>query len=259
MRSYPACEKDGWVWVFMGDPAKADPADIPDFHWLGDPAYAATGETKHVACHYELLNDNLLDLSHVGFVHATTIGNNEMGSKGRISVKRTERGVEVTRWVVDCAPPPSYCKTGIFQPTDRIDRWQIIEYEAPSFVRIHVGGAPTGTGAPEGNRVGGLGLWVMHAMTPETETTTHYHWAIGRDFKTDSPEMTKVLHREIATAFDQDREILEIQQRAIEAFDHPQSVDIVADSGAIQARRLLRKLMDEEIATDAAPRVRATA
>ncbi len=255
VRSYPVAEKHGWAWVYTGAPAMADPATIPDFHWLGDPAYAATGETTFVNCQYELLNDNLLDLSHVGFVHATTIGNNEMGSKGRISVKRTERGVEVTRWVIDCAPPPSYCKTGVFQPTDRIDRWQIIEWEPPSFIRIYVGGAPTGTGAPEGNRVGGLGLWVLHAMTPETATTTRYHWAIGRDFKVDVPEITKVLHREIATAFDQDREILEIQQRAMDTFEHPQSVDIVADSGAIQARRILRRLLEEEAAQTAEPRV----
>jgi phenylpropionate dioxygenase-like ring-hydroxylating dioxygenase large terminal subunit len=244
--SYPIVEKDGWVWIWMGHSARAGSKPIPDFHWLGDPAYAATGETKYVRANYELLNDNLLDLSHVGFVHATTIGNSDMGNKGKISVERTDTGVRVTRWVVDCAPPPTYCKTGIFQPTDRIDRWQIIDYEAPSFIRIHVGGAPTGTGAPEGNRVGGLGMWVMHAMTPETDATTHYNWAIGRDFHVDNPEITKVLFHEIYMAFEQDREILEIQQGSIELFVDPQNVDIVADSGGIQARRLLRRLLAEE-------------
>ena len=244
--AYPMAEKHGWAWIWIGDAKLADPKAIPDFHWLGDPAYAATGETKYIACDYELLNDNLLDLSHVGFVHATTIGNNEMGNKGKISVARTDVGVRVTRWVIDCAPPPTYCKTGVFQPTDRIDRWQIIDYEPPGFIRIHVGGAPTGTGAPEGNRVGGLGMWVMHAMTPEHEKTTYYHWAIGRDFLTDKPEVTKVLHNEIATAFDQDREILEIQQRALNALKSPPHFDIVADSGGIQARRILRRLLSEQ-------------
>jgi phenylpropionate dioxygenase-like ring-hydroxylating dioxygenase large terminal subunit len=245
--AYPMAEQDGWAWIWMGDPDRADVGKIPDFHWLGDPAFASTGETKHVQANYQLLNDNLLDLSHVGFVHATTIGNNEMGNKGRINVERTEiGGVRVTRWVVDCAPPPSYCKTGIFAPTDRIDRWQVIDYEAPSFIRIYVGGALTGTGAPEGRRVGGLGMWVLHAMTPETETSTHYHWAIGRDFRTDDPEVTKLLHREIATAFDQDREILELQQQSIELFVDPQNVDIVADTGGIQARRILRRLLSEQ-------------
>ena len=250
--SYAMAEKHGWAWIFFGDQAQADPDRIPDFHWNGDPAFAPTGETKYVRCHYEMLNDNLLDLSHVGFVHATTIGNNEMGSKGKISVAKTELGVRVTRWVIECAPPPTYCKTGIFQPTDRIDRWQIIDYEAPSFIRIYVGGALTGTGAPEGNRIGGLGMWVLHAMTPETEKTTHYHWSIGRDFLADKPEVTKVLFREISAAFDQDREILEIQQDSIDAFHNPPQIDITADSGGIQARRLLRSLLREQERSQAA-------
>ncbi len=241
--AYPVVEKHGWVWVWMGDPAAADESKVPDFHWLGDPAYSATGETKHVAAHYELLHDNLLDLSHVGYVHATTIGNNEMGSKGQIRVEKLDNGVRVTRWVIDCAPPPTYCKTGIFQPTDRIDRWQIIEYEAPSSIRIYVGGAPTGTGAPEGNRVGGLGMWVMHAMTPENDVSTHYHWAIGRDFHIGNDEVTKILHREISTAFEQDREILKIQQDSLIRTGFPKGVDITADSGGIQARRILAQLI----------------
>ena len=92
VRNYPVTEKHGWVWVYMGDADRADPATIPDFHWLGDPKFAATGETKHVNCHYELLHDNLLDLSHVGYVHATTIGNNEMGAKGQIRVEKLDKG-----------------------------------------------------------------------------------------------------------------------------------------------------------------------
>ncbi|HEY8580928.1 MAG TPA: aromatic ring-hydroxylating dioxygenase subunit alpha [Beijerinckiaceae bacterium] len=248
--SYPTTELHGWTWIWMGDPARADVALIPDFHWLGDPAYAATGDTKHVEADYRLLNDNLLDLSHVGFVHATTIGNAEMGAKGEIRVERIPRGVRVTRWVLDCAPPPTYCKTGVFKPDDRIDRWQIIDYEAPSAIRIHVGGALAGTGAPQGRRVGGLGMWVLHAMTPETETTTHYHWAVGRDFHVDDPEVTKIVGREISTAFEQDREILKIQQASILRHGAPRSVDIAADAGGVQARRILAEAIRREQAEE---------
>lgn len=244
--AYAVAEKHGWVWLFFGDREKADTDTIPDFHWNGDPQYAPTGETKHIQCNYELLNDNLLDLSHVGFVHATTIGNNAMGSKGQIRVERLGPGVRVTRWVIDCPPPPTYCKTGIFKPDDRIDRWQIIDYEPPSFIKIYVGGAPTGTGAPEGTRVGGLGMWVMHAMTPETEKTTNYHWSIGRDFHTNNPDVTKIVHNEIATAFDQDREILEIQQRAMDKVVDAPHMDITADAGGTQARRILKRLLAEQ-------------
>ena len=50
--AYPMAEKHGWAWIWIGDAKLADPKAIPDFHWLGDPAYAATGETKYIACDY---------------------------------------------------------------------------------------------------------------------------------------------------------------------------------------------------------------
>ncbi len=253
--AYPLVERHGWTWIWMGDPALADPALVPDVHRLNDPAFAATGSTKHVKANYELLNDNLLDLSHVGYVHGSTIGTNDFGPQGQLKVQPTEKGVRVTRWVIDCEPPPTYCKTGVFQPTDRIDRWQVIDYEPASFVQIYVGGALTGTGAPQGERVGGLGMWIINAMTPETASTTHYHWAVGRDYLISNPGITKILHDEVSKAFDQDLEILEIQQQSIELFVDPENVDIVADSGGIQARRLLRRLLKPDSAATRAPRL----
>jgi phenylpropionate dioxygenase-like ring-hydroxylating dioxygenase large terminal subunit len=246
VKSYPVAERHGWVWVFMGAADRAHSTPIPDFSRMNDPAFAPTGATNYVRCNYELINDNLLDLSHVGYVHGSTIGNTEMGEKGRLRVARTERGVRVTRWVIDCAPPPTYLKSGQFADGERIDRWQIIDFEPPCFVQIHVGGARTGTGAPEGHRVGGLGMWILNAMTPETASTTHYFWGVARDFKVESPEVTGVVHKDIATAFQQDKDILEQQQKVIHLFVDPENVDIVADAGGIQARRLLRQLMRTE-------------
>ena len=66
VRSYPLLERYGWVWVWMGEPGAADPSLIPDFSQLTDPAFAAVGKTTHVEANYLLVNDNLMDLSHVG-------------------------------------------------------------------------------------------------------------------------------------------------------------------------------------------------
>ena len=248
VRSYPIVERYGWVWIWMGEAARATPASIPDFHQLSDPAYAATGGTNEIEANYELVNDNLLDLSHVGYVHESTIGNDEFGSKGKITTERTEKGIRVTRWAIDCPPPPTYCKTGAFRPEDRIDRWAIIDYEAPSFINIHVGGVLTGTGGPEGRRVGGIGMWVMNAMTPVSPTNTSDFWAVGRDFAADNNALTQLMHREVSTAFDQDKEILKCQQESISRTPDAQTIDIAADAGGRQARRLLRQLIMAEAA-----------
>ncbi|MDF2120217.1 aromatic ring-hydroxylating dioxygenase subunit alpha [Roseiarcaceae bacterium H3SJ34-1] len=246
VRSYPIVERYGWVWIWMGPAEAADPAAIPDFSKLSDPAFAAAGGTKLVRANYELITDNLMDLSHVGFVHQKTIGNQDMGEKGTIKVERSDHGVRVTRWVIDAPPPPTYVRTGIISADQNVDRWQIIDFEPPGYVNIYVGGVATRTGAPEGNRVGGLGLWIMNAMTPLTESTSNYFWAVGRDFHIDKPQVTEFMRDEISRTFDEDALILELQQSTMDLFTHPQSVDILADAGGVQARRLLRSLVEEE-------------
>ena len=75
--AYPLVERDRFVWIWMGDADRMDPADIPAFHWLDHPDWRAKPSYLHIRCNYQLLIDNLLDLSHLPFVHPTTLG--EMG------------------------------------------------------------------------------------------------------------------------------------------------------------------------------------
>jgi phenylpropionate dioxygenase-like ring-hydroxylating dioxygenase large terminal subunit len=74
VRSFPAVEKHRFVWIWPGDPAKADPALMPDMHWNDDPAWAGDGKMIRVNCDYRLVVDNLMDLTHETFVHGSSIG-----------------------------------------------------------------------------------------------------------------------------------------------------------------------------------------
>ena len=114
-------------------------------------------------------------------MHETTIGNMALVEHAAVRVQRTPTGVQVTRWIIDQPAPPTFVKVGGF--TGNVDRWQIIDYLPPSFIRLDVGATPTGTGAPEGRRVGGIQMRNLNAMTPETETTTHYFWGQAHDFQ----------------------------------------------------------------------------
>ena len=188
--------------------------------------------------------DNLLDLTHLAFVHETTIGNMALVEHASVKVERTPNGVRVTRWIIDQPAPPAFVKIGGF--TGNVDRWQIIDYSPPSFIRLDVGATPTGTGAPEGRRVGGIQMRNLNAMTPETETTTHYFWAQAHDFEPHNPDMTEKIFQQIKIAFLQDVAVFTAQQRNIDLDpDAPQS-DINADSGGIQARRIVDRLYAEE-------------
>lgn len=246
VHSYPVEERYGWIWVWMGDVELADASLIPDFSQLTDPSFAAVGKTNHVHAAYNLVVDNLLDLSHVGFVHTTTIGNAEFGQKGTLTSSRTEKGVKVTRLVPDVPPPPTYIKSGQLPEGKNIDRWQLIEFIAPSFVKIHVGGAEAGTGALEGEYAHGLNLWVLNAITPETANSSHYFWASVRSHAVGDPNVDALFLSQVAEAFSEDQHVLEAQQKVIDEEGDSWGIALRQDAGSIEARRVLDKLLREE-------------
>ncbi len=244
VKAYPVVERYHWVWVWMGDPALADESTVPDFHWLDDPAWGAKGTLLHVKCDYELIIENLLDLTHLTFVHATTIGNMATAEQAQMKFERGGNEVHVNRWMIDTPPPPTYVKAGGF--TTNVDRWQLIHYTPPAFVRLYVGAAETGTGAPQAHRVGGIGMRNLNAITPETEKTTHYFWAQAHDFQVNNPAVTEMIFQEILKAFLQDKEVLEAQQQTIDLDPDAPTVNTNHDAGGLEARRILQRLREQE-------------
>jgi len=88
-----------------GDPALADEKRIPDLSWCSDPAWVFEGSTYHLKCNYQLLVDNLMDLSHETFVHPSSIGQHEI-LEAPIKVTADATSVRVTRWMHNIDPPP---------------------------------------------------------------------------------------------------------------------------------------------------------
>lgn len=255
-RTYPVAEKYRWVWIWMGDPAFADPDLIPDYHWMQDDAWGAKGDRFHVQANWQLIVDNLLDLTHLAFVHESTIGNAAVADHAAVKVTRKPNNVLVSRWIIDQPAPPTYVKAGGF--TANVDRWQFIDFTPPAFLRLHVGATPTGTGAPEDDFVGGIHMRNLNAITPESETTTHYFWAQAHDFNVGNQAVTDMVFEQVKTAFLEDVAVFETQQRSITAHPDAPQVDINADSGGIQARRILDRLHHEEIEQRAAKTAAST-
>jgi vanillate O-demethylase monooxygenase subunit len=248
VRTYPVAERYHWIWVWMGDPALADPAKITDYHWLDDPNWGAKSSYLHVEANWQLVVDNLLDLTHLAFVHETTIGNMALVEHAAVKVQRSPNGVVVTRWIIDQPAPPTFVKVGGF--TTNVDRWQIIDYTPPAFLRLDVGATPTGSGAPEGRRVGGISMRNLNAITPETETTSHYFWGQAHDFDVKNAATTQRIFEQIQTAFLEDVAVFTAQQRSIALRPDAPQVDINADAGGMQARRIVDRLyQDEQAAT----------
>ena len=132
VRAYPLVEKNQLVWMWMGDPALADPAEIVDFPYHDDPAHWPNKHDVYpIKGNYMLMVDNLMDLTHLGYLHAKTVGGNPGAHvEAEMKTTRTPTGLKFTRWMRNSVPPPSYVKAAGFQ--GRVDRCQEFEFVAPS-------------------------------------------------------------------------------------------------------------------------------
>jgi phenylpropionate dioxygenase-like ring-hydroxylating dioxygenase large terminal subunit len=248
VRAYPVVEKNEFIWIWMGDPALADESLIVDYPYNDDHAnWPHKHGFYHIKAGYMLMVDNLMDLTHLGYVHKTTIGGNPMTHvKAEMDVTRDEKSLKYVRWMINSVPPPTYTKAVDFEGSN-VDRWQEFAFSAPSNILQWSGAVKTGTGAREhGNRDGGFSLRIFHGLTPETDNTCFYFFTPANGYKQGDPKATEVLYDQIAEAFMEDKIFCEGQQARIDERGEAHLVDIVSDATRIQLRRIIKKMFDEE-------------
>ena len=249
VHSYTLIERDGVVWIWMGDPARADPAHIVPYPWHQDSAWAHSRGYFRIAGHHQLINDNLMDLSHVGWVHRNTIGGTPAAhSKARMKTERAGDVVTVHRWMPDSVPPPTYVRAVGF--TGNIDRWMEIRFQ-PGVICIYTGANDAGKGIDETGYRNTFGARIFDGITPETETTTHYFFSGAHNFRVDQPEVTRAFFGEILATFEEDKVVIEAQQtRAVAG---RRQAGIESDAGGVQARRVMAERLAAETAKAAEP------
>ena len=270
VRAYPVLEKHRFVWVWPGDPAKADPALVPDLHWNDDAEWAGDGKMIKVKCNYRLVVDNLMDLTHETFVHSSSIGQRAVAEAPFVAT-HGDRTATVTRWMENIDAPPFWAgqinhALGYQGP---VDRWQIIKFEAPCTVTIDVGVAEAGTGAvPAGgnagdarlsNRSRGVNGFVLNTITPETDGTCHYFWAFARNYCLGEQRLTHQLREGVASIFREDEHVLEAQQIAMDEHPDHQFYNLNIDAGSMWARKLIDKMISKEARPSAVIPIRSAA
>lgn len=240
VRSYPVAERHGAVWVWTGDPARADAALIPDFSGfdVDVPGYRTIHGYVTVEADYRLVIDNLLDLSHAEYLHANTVGTPGSSGSVKTSVDVGDQRVTVLRKVFDLAP------SAVFKPvwsrSERIDQQANMTWRAPSHLLLDLGIMPTG-----GVLADGLHFPSAHLLTPETERTTHYFYANTRNFLTEDTGFDDKVRATFVQAFgNEDRPIIEaIQRAAVDVSDGFRFADFTTgDAAASRVRRMLDKL-----------------
>ena len=244
--AYPVVERQHFVWIWMGDPALADESKILDFPYFDDSRqWPSRKGMMEIEANYIMMVDNLMDLTHLGYVHSKTIGGDPMVHvNAEMTVTRTENGVQLERWMMDSAPPPTYVKAAGFE--GRIDRWARFEYVAPSTVLQWSGALDVGKGARENQDQDGLHLRLVHSATPKTESSYYYFFATANHYRLDDPEATQQLFDENYVTFLEDKEIMEVQQARLEMAPDRALVTMQSDAGVVQARRALHRLIAAE-------------
>ncbi|WP_433555194.1 Rieske 2Fe-2S domain-containing protein [Pseudonocardia xinjiangensis] len=246
LRSYPVVEQDSFVWVWIGDPARADATRIPRAPWLDSPDYATVSGMEPLAARFGLLVDNLMDLSHETYLHGGYIGTPEVaGTPITTEVDDAAGIVYVSRHMDDAECPPFYANsTGL---TGRIARWQDIEYAPPCLYKLHSRIAPVGSlPNPDGTDPDAFHVEVVYAITPETENRTHDFWAVARDFALDDTSVSDFIAEQNRTVVLQDVAALDVLERVIATEPAGyQELSINIDTGGLAARRMLTAMLQE--------------
>ena len=247
VKSYPLIEKWNFVWLWMGDPAKRDDSLLPSWQCLEDTRLTRTmsvdGKPLPMKSNWELNNDNLLDLMHVVYVHADTLGGEGL-ERFPITTERFARSVRMMRWSADVTPPPLLAQLAKYN-SPRCDRWQATVCEIPSHCTIDAGFGPCGEIGRDGDWDRGVRLRVLITATPETATSSFMFYQHCRNFAP-GDQVSDGFTKTIRKVFMDDVAVMEGQQRINSALPDAPTVEIRADVPVVAMRRLVRQFAAQE-------------
>lgn len=252
IKSYPTVEKWKWIWIWMGNPDLADPALIPDHGDIGltDPDFVSA-EVYHeeVEARHQLLHDNLLDLSHVAFLHGKTLGGgNESTAIASYPTSEGPNWLRSDRLVRKTQVPPHFAH--YLGRGGECDRYMPMFFYMPA---LHVGMDDFREPAADEKSIGkSFGkLLVHHAITPARHNTTHYFFATARNFGRDADEAMLAAFNAVIR---EDSWGLESVERMLRALGDriPADFNARADTQQLLGRRKMEQLIQAD-ADGAAP------
>ncbi|WP_288412489.1 aromatic ring-hydroxylating dioxygenase subunit alpha [uncultured Sphingomonas sp.] len=247
-RNFPVIERYGFVWVWPGDPEQASADKLHPLPWAESGEWAYGGGLFHIACDYRLMIDNLMDLTHETYVHASSIGQKEI-DEAPVKTEVTPDEVVTSRTMDGVTAPPFWrmALRGAGLPEDAVvDRWQKCRFSLPSHVMIEVGVALQGEGgydAPADRKAASI---VVDFITPETETSHWYFWGMARQFAVDDAALTETIREGQGKIFSEDLDMLEQQQRNLTQFPDRKLLKLNIDAGGVRSRLMIERAIARE-------------
>lgn len=243
VRRYKVVERGSWAWVWMGDADRADPSLIAASKALDDPAWCLKTGQLDYAANYELINDNLLDLTHLTYVHAASFGADEAWSRNRPKIETLPNGVRSSRWIVDSPPIPPLGKAATHE---RVDIWTTYDFIVPGVFLLYTAIYAAGTAQLCGDSAPGEQFEVLfnnftsQAVVPlgEKESRYYFSWGPGSEFG--GEEIAQIMIEVAKQAFLEDKVMIEAQQRIIDTDPNARPVPASADKAITIFQRMMR-------------------
>jgi vanillate O-demethylase monooxygenase subunit len=242
VKSYPVVDRYRLLWIWMGDPADANPDEIFEVKNFENPDWGYTdGGVLNIECNYLWVVDNLLDPSHVAWVHVTSFAGGGTDD-APLDVERTDHGVVVSRWIYDQPPSPYYADLVKFD--GNCDRKQHYEMCFPAIgVNMSVYG-PVGTGGPDKPETADTYINISYNfMTPIDENNTQYIWFQHRNTDPNDKAISDKMNAGAVMAFHEDKDILEAVHNGMANKVTP-NIDLGLDAGAKLFRLHLQRRID---------------
>ena len=244
VRSYPIVDRWGLVWIWMGDAGLSDDSLIIDIENYDNADWKITsGDALTCACNYLYVVDNLLDPSHVAWVHLSSFA--APGTDNTpVEITETGNGVFVHRWIYDTKPPPFYAPLVQFE--GNCDRLQHYEAQFPCTAINKSIFFPAGKGGPGSSIDEQTYIMISyHFMTPIDANNTRYHWLQHRNTDPDNEEVTVAIASGLKAAFLEDRDVLEAVHTGI-ANETTRHLNLGLDAASLHFRRKLEILIGQE-------------
>jgi len=233
VKSFAVHEQDQLVWIWPGN-GPADVTKIPSFpyhkSWTGQ-----LGGKLTVHANYELFVENLMDLTHVGYLHPGTIGGDAKTHVDAIqNTVKTDTGVKFTRWYMDVMPPPFYAA---MQFPGRINRWQEMEFISPGAVVLYTGGIDAMYNQDCSNLSHGVHNRFFFALTPHRHNQCTVFYSASRAHLKDMSQLTDKLFNDLGQILSEDAAMVEAQHVNLIKYPDRPLTNIVSDSARILAQR----------------------
>jgi phenylpropionate dioxygenase-like ring-hydroxylating dioxygenase large terminal subunit len=244
VRSYPVIERHKMIWVWMGEPARAQLSQVTDMRFADQvPEHAFSKGYLPTAAGHKLMEDNILDLSHADYLHPDTLGGGSL-TRSRAKVTETKDGVLV-QWLVWNELAIPLLRVELATPDAPADMWTEVQWHPNGVMLLRVGATPSGKAREEG-----IETQNAHIMTPETERRTHYFFFNARNYRIHDAAYNAQTAAILRVAFEtEDKPMIEAQQRLLgdaDLFDSRPTL-LSIDAGSTRARRIYQRLLRSEV------------